>query len=188
MSAPLSLMNDLEAAVQRGSREKRVNALRRITDLFLVAPARLNDAQIHLFDDVLTHLITRVEVKARTELARRLAPIEQAPAEMVRNLAHDDEIAVAGPVLTESRRLTTHDLVGIAQHKGQTHLEVRRQSCSEHDTVAAAAEFKKLTAQTAARVLRFWQVRQIVGPDAGAIDRSGLPDLRTRGGERDETG
>jgi uncharacterized protein (DUF2336 family) len=81
MSAPLSLMNDLEAAIQRGAREKRVDALRRITDLFLVAPARLNDEQIVLFDDVLTHLITRVEVKARAELARRLAPIEQAPAD-----------------------------------------------------------------------------------------------------------
>ena len=43
MSVQQSLMDELEAAVQSGSREKRVNTLRRITDLFLMAPAQLND-------------------------------------------------------------------------------------------------------------------------------------------------
>ena len=46
MSAQQSLMDELEEAVQSGSREKRVNTLRRITDLFLVAPAQLSNEQI----------------------------------------------------------------------------------------------------------------------------------------------
>ena len=41
---------------------------------------------------------------------------------MIRSLASRDEIAVAAPVLTGSRRLTTNDLVEIAQTKGQAHL------------------------------------------------------------------
>jgi uncharacterized protein (DUF2336 family) len=122
MQAQQSLMDELEEAVQSGSRERRVDTLRRITDLFLVAPAQLDDEQIGIFDDVLTHLVARVETRARAELADRLAPIAHAPADVIKRLAHDDEIAVAGPVLAQSTRLTTEDLVSIAQQKGQAHL------------------------------------------------------------------
>jgi uncharacterized protein (DUF2336 family) len=123
MNAHGSLMDELEEAVQSGSREKRVDTLRRVTDLFLVASSsQLSMEQIGVFDDVLTHLVARVETKARAELAKRIAPSDQAPNEVVRRLAQDDEIAVAGPVLTQSNRLTTTDLLNIAQNKGQAHL------------------------------------------------------------------
>lgn len=122
MSARQSLMDELEEAVSSGSRDKRVDTLRRITDLFLTAPAQLNTEQIGVFDDVLTHLIARVETRARAELAKRLAPVDQAPADAMRKLAFDDEITVAGPVLAQSKRLSTDDLVDIAQQKGQGHL------------------------------------------------------------------
>ena len=41
---------------------------------------------------------------------------------MIRRLARDDEIAVAGPVLAQSVRLTPTDLVDIAETKSQAHL------------------------------------------------------------------
>jgi uncharacterized protein (DUF2336 family) len=41
---------------------------------------------------------------------------------VIRRLARNDEIAVAGPVLTQSARLTTGDLVEIATTKSQQHL------------------------------------------------------------------
>jgi uncharacterized protein (DUF2336 family) len=122
MNARQSLMDELEIAVRHGSRGQRMDTLRRVTDLFLIASQHLDDEQIALFDDVLTQMIARVETKARAELAKRLAPIDQAPNEVVRRLAHDDEIAVAGPVLSQSTRLTTADLVDIAEQKGQAHL------------------------------------------------------------------
>jgi uncharacterized protein (DUF2336 family) len=122
MGAHQSLMDELEDAVQSGSRDKRVETLRRITDLFLTAPAQLNDAQIGVFDDVLTHLVERVEIRARAELAKRLAPVDQAPNEIIQRLARDDEIIVAGPVLTQSKRLSTADLIEIAGKKSQGHL------------------------------------------------------------------
>lgn len=122
MTAPQSLMDELEEAVRHGSRERRMDTLRRMTDLFLMVPQQLDNEQIALFDDVLTHMIARVETKARAELAKRLAPVDQAPNEVIRRLAHDDEIAVAGPVLSQSSRLTTADLVDIAEQKGQAHL------------------------------------------------------------------
>ena len=122
MNARQSLMDELENAVRHGSREQRMDTLRRVTDLFLISPQQLDDDQIALFDDVLGHMIARVETKARAELAKRLAPVDQAPNEVIRKLAHDDEIAVAGPVLSQSTRLTTADLVDIAEQKGQAHL------------------------------------------------------------------
>lgn len=117
-----SLISKLEGAVQHGSKSERIDTLRRITDLFLSTSDRLNTEQIDVFDEVLGHLIKRMEARALSELSERLAPIENAPIGVVRSLARDDEIAVAGPVLSMSRRLSSADLVDIARSKGQAHL------------------------------------------------------------------
>jgi uncharacterized protein (DUF2336 family) len=118
----LSLIDELEHAVKNGSPENRTNTLRRVTDLFLHDANRLNDKQIEVFDDILCLLAERIEKSALVDLGKRLAPIGNAPGRMIRSLASHDEIAVAAPVLTGSRRLTTNDLVEIAQTKGQAHL------------------------------------------------------------------
>jgi uncharacterized protein (DUF2336 family) len=127
------LISELEDAVRRGSQEKRVETLRRITDLFLGVNDQLNEEQILVFDQVLGHLIARIELKALIELSDRLAPIHNAPINVVHTLARDDEIAVAGPVLSMSDRLTTPDLIEIALVKSQSHLLAisKRSSLSE---------------------------------------------------------
>lgn len=117
-----SLIDELESAVKTGSPENRLNTLRRITDLFLRDADRLNNEQIKVFDDVLCRLTAKIEKTARIELAKRLAPVDTAPVEMVRRLAKDDEIDVARPVLAESKRLSDGDLVEIARTKSQAHL------------------------------------------------------------------
>jgi len=122
MGAQTSLIAEIETAINSGSQEKRVDTLRRVTDLFLNDADRFNEEQIGLFDDVLGHLITRIEGKAMVELSTRLAPVDNAPTEVIRQLARNDEIAVAGPVLIQSKRLTTDDLVDIAKTKSQGHL------------------------------------------------------------------
>src|ERR1700688_1165277 len=98
MEAGQSLISELEDAIQSGSKDKRVDSLRRITDLFVSDADRLNDQQIDVFDDVLSHLIKRIEGKALAELSRRLGPINNAPTEIVRRLARDDNIMVAEPI------------------------------------------------------------------------------------------
>jgi uncharacterized protein (DUF2336 family) len=122
MTAARSLIPEIEDVIQRGSAEKRAETLRRITTLFLEGSSYFNDEQIQLFDDVLTRLIAEIETKARAELSRRLAPVANAPHELVRRLANDDEISVAGPVLMQSPRLDSADLASIASSKGQAHL------------------------------------------------------------------
>ena len=117
-----SIIAELEEAVQSGSSQKRVDTLRQVTNLFLHDGARLSDDQVKVFDDVLCLLIARVESRARAELSARLAPIDYAPFEVIQYLARDNEIAVAGSVLTKSNRLRISDLVEIARTKGQDHL------------------------------------------------------------------
>jgi hypothetical protein len=53
MDASHSLIAELEDAIESGSKDKRVDTLRRITDLFVSGADRLNDQQIDVFDDVL---------------------------------------------------------------------------------------------------------------------------------------
>jgi uncharacterized protein (DUF2336 family) len=117
-----SLIGELESAIHSGSKEKRVATLRRVTDLFLTGADRFTQDQIDVFDDVIGHLVRRIEGKALTELSERLAPVERAPIEVIRRLARDDEIAIAAPVLSQSQRLTSQDLIEVAKTKGQDHL------------------------------------------------------------------
>jgi uncharacterized protein (DUF2336 family) len=117
-----SILAELEEAVKNGSSEKRVDMLRRVTGLFLGEANRLNEQQISVFDDVLVHLIQRIETKALGELSTSLAPVDNAPVELVRRLSRHDEITIAGPVLTHSPRLSDNDLIDIAKSKSQGHL------------------------------------------------------------------
>jgi len=123
MAAALSLIPELEKVVQHGSREKRAETLQRITTLFLDGAGTYNDEHVDLFDDVFGLLIEEIESKARAELSTHLAPVTNAPARVLRTLANDDDIAVAGPVLKLAPRLPEADLVDVAKSKSQAHLQ-----------------------------------------------------------------
>jgi uncharacterized protein (DUF2336 family) len=122
MEVSTSLIAELEDAIQSGSKDKRVDTLRRVTDLFVADADRFNDLQINVFDDVLGHLTKRIEDKALAELSRRLGPVNNAPIEVIRRLARHDSIAVAEPILTQSPRLGDNDLIEIANTKPLAHL------------------------------------------------------------------
>lgn len=122
MRAPKSLIAELETAVSGSSKDKRQKTLRRVADLFLSNADRFNDDHVDVFDDVLLYLIKRVETQATTELGQRLAPVENAPFQVMQHLARHDDIAVAAPVLAESTQLGDHDLTEIAETKSHGHV------------------------------------------------------------------
>jgi uncharacterized protein (DUF2336 family) len=122
MSASASLIPELEEVIQRGSTERRRAMLGRITAFFLEGASRFSEDQVRLFDAVLGRLIAEIEAKARMELSHKLAPIGNAPVGVVRCLAHDRDIAVAGPMLKCSPRIGDADLVDIARTGSQAHL------------------------------------------------------------------
>jgi uncharacterized protein (DUF2336 family) len=131
LNAELSIVDEVETAINIGSAEKRLETIKRVTDLFLSSVGNFNSEQIELFDDVLERLIKTIEIRAiadvsariaLAEMSMQLAPVAHAPPSVVRRLARHDEISVAGPVLKESARLSTEDLVEIAETKGEQHL------------------------------------------------------------------
>ena len=122
MNATLSIISELEEVVQHGSRKRRAETLQRITALFLNGASNYNDGHVDIFDAVFGLLIDEIESKARAELSNHLAPVGNAPIKVLRRLANDDDIAVAGPVLKLATRLAESDLVDVAETKGQAHL------------------------------------------------------------------
>jgi uncharacterized protein (DUF2336 family) len=133
-----SLIPELEQALAAGSPAMRLNALTRITDLFLSGSGRHSNEQVALFDDVLMVLVETIETNAKVQLARRLAGLADSPPRLVRTLAFDDSIAVAAPILMRSERLTDRDLVENASTKSQDHLQAitQRRHLSEPVTDA----------------------------------------------------
>jgi uncharacterized protein (DUF2336 family) len=118
----LPLLDELEAALTSGSIPRRVDILSRVTDLFVTNAENYSEEQIGVFDDVMARLVNAIETKARAKLAQRLAPIANAPSNVIHMLAFDDDIEVAGSVLTLSERLDERDLLISAGTKSQKHL------------------------------------------------------------------
>ncbi|WP_438275030.1 DUF2336 domain-containing protein [Nitrobacter sp.] len=117
-----SLLDELQTVLAHGTVARRVETLRRVTDLFLNNAVDYSDEQITVFDDVFNCLIRHIETSAKALLARRLAPIAKAPPQIIHALAFDDLIEIAAPVLSLSERLGDDALVENARSKSQAHL------------------------------------------------------------------
>jgi uncharacterized protein (DUF2336 family) len=122
LAAQAPLIPELEEALRRISADKHGDTVRRVTDFFVAGASRFGELHVCLFDRILGRLIATMEGPALVELARTLAPIPNAPPDVIRRLARDDAIAVAGPVLTRSSCLHEQDLIEIARTKSQAHL------------------------------------------------------------------
>jgi uncharacterized protein (DUF2336 family) len=117
-----SLIDELEDSISNGTEQRRLVALRRVSDMFVAGSSRYTPEQISLFDDVLLRLADCIETEARARLSHSLASLHNAPPKVVRSLAFDDAIEVAAPVLTNSPHLSDADLVANARTKSQGHL------------------------------------------------------------------
>ena len=122
MTAQNSLIHELEDALSEGSAERRERTLRRVTDLFVFGSSHFSGDHIAVFDGVFSHLVADIEQSARAALADRLAALPNAPPKVMRKLAFDDAIEVAGPVLAKSEQLDNVSLVENAKTKSKPHL------------------------------------------------------------------
>jgi len=129
----LPLLDELESALASGDLPRRIAILTRTTDLFINGAEHFSEEQVGVFDDVMARLVCAIEAKARAKLSHRLAPIPNAPSNVIHMLAFDDDIEVARPVLTQSERLNDRDLLVSAGTKSQQHLFAitQRNSLSE---------------------------------------------------------
>ena len=138
MSRAVSIIGEVEQALYDASAAKRSDVLRRVTDLFVGEAEHFSADQTALFDTVLGQLVSHIESRAAAELSQRLAPIANAPLQTVRHLATHDDIAVSGPILEKSERLSDDDLVAIAKTKSQVHLAKIANRARLNETVTDA--------------------------------------------------
>src|SRR5882757_1577279 len=122
MTTATALIPELDEIVSHGDPKRRAEAARRISELFLQGAASFGADHVDLFDDVLVTLVPHTEFAARADLAERLSLLANAPRGLVVQLAHEDEIAIAGPLLRRSPVIDEQMLVEIASVKGQGHL------------------------------------------------------------------
>src|SRR5262249_27981009 len=71
---------------------------------------------------ILSGIVPQTELTARAEIAERIAAIANGPPTLIGQLAREDNMSVAGPVLRRSPVLDERALVEIARSKGQDHL------------------------------------------------------------------
>ncbi len=142
------LLLDLEQLASAKSDRKQPELLDRVTDLFFATSESQRESDTAIFGDVMERIAYEVEVEARAQLARRLAPADNAPSALVRGLAKDD-ISVARPILEQSTCLSDKDLVQIASSHGQDHLHAiasrRTLSSRVTDVIVARGDDRVLT-------------------------------------------
>ncbi len=119
---PNDVLHQLEDILASRYVSRRAEILERVTDLFVFGSGKFNEEHVDLFDHVLFKLLDNVAIAARAQLGSRLAGLPDAPLRLLRLLASDETIAVAGPVLRQSDRLDEETLVATAQTRGQEHL------------------------------------------------------------------
>src|ERR1700680_1396742 len=122
MTVATSLIPGLDEIVKHGDPKRRAEAARRISELFLLGVANFRPDHVDLFDGILVGLVPHTEIAARAALAEQLSVLAKAPRALVGQLAREDEISIAGPLLRRSPVIDQQALIEIARIKGQDHL------------------------------------------------------------------
>lgn len=122
MGITATLIDELESTAAQQPIGQRAKALQRVADLFTNNSDQLSTEQIALFDDVMSRLLKQIDVTARASFGKRLSGMASAPPGVVRGLALDDSIEVAGPVLRRFEGISEETLVEGAMTKSQGHL------------------------------------------------------------------
>jgi uncharacterized protein (DUF2336 family) len=122
MSTVQSLIAELDEVLLKASRTEFMSILQRMTDLFVErAPTYSND-HIAVFDEVFGRLVGKAERPELIELSDRLAPVDNAPTNVVDRLARHDDIAISGPLLLKSSAVKDQTLAAVAKEKSERHL------------------------------------------------------------------
>jgi uncharacterized protein (DUF2336 family) len=122
MTAATSLIPGLDEIVRNGDPKRRAEAARRISEMFLQGSTHFRPDHVDLFDGFLIDLVPHTETAARAGLAEQLSLLANAPRRLVGQLAREDEILIAGPLLRRSPVIDEKELIEIARMKGQGHL------------------------------------------------------------------
>jgi uncharacterized protein (DUF2336 family) len=121
VSAPPAI-KELDDLVRSGDPRRRATAVRQLADLFVGGAPGFKSQHVAVFDGVLSVLAPATESTTRAELAVRIAGLENAPPNLVGQLARDADVRVAGPLLRASPLIDEPTLIEVARAMGQSHL------------------------------------------------------------------
>jgi hypothetical protein len=175
MTVATSLIPGLDDILRGGDPSRRAEAAHRIAELFLEDAPRLQPNHVELFDGLLIELVPFTETTARAEFAERLSLLANAPRALVGQLARENEILVAAPLLRRSPVLEEQVLIEIAHLKGQGHL-------------LAMSERPKLSSDLTDVIVRRGDrdvVRRAAGNAGAVFSDKGYSELIKRAGRDD---
>ena len=134
MASTNTNLHRLVELAKEPSSERRRDLMREVTDLFLEDPNGYSSTESNQFGEILAQVAKDVEVAVRAELADKLADVPAAPGNLMKDLATDDAMEVASPVLQRSECLSEDDLLDIVKSKGRDHAMAvsRREDVSEN--------------------------------------------------------
>jgi len=173
MAAATSLIPGLQDIVRRSDPKRRATVIRSLSTLFVQGADLFGSQHIELFDGILTGLLPQAELAARIDMAERFAALAKAPPQLVHELAHEDHIAVAGPLLRASPLLGEAVLVELARSKGQEHLL----AIAEREVVSAAVS--DVVVRRGERDV----VRRLAGNAGAQFSQQGYAGLIKRAGD-----
>ena len=122
MNSQENIIDQLESILASRDLSRRAGICERSPISFVLGSGKLSEDQIELFDNVMARLLENIEQAARAQFGSRLAGLPDAPPNVIRILASDAAIEVAGPVLRHCELLDQDALVENARTQSQDHL------------------------------------------------------------------
>src|SRR5689334_18808703 len=93
------LLAELESTLGPKPTPRTFEIMREVTDLFVEGVDTYSVSQFAVFDDVICRLIDHNGPPAVAEVSQKLAQIGKGPTNVVRRLASDADLSIAGPFL-----------------------------------------------------------------------------------------
>lgn len=113
---------DLVDLASERSSEKRVELLRRITNVYADQINERNTTEQYLFDELVSKLIDKISPADRAEASSHLSKLPKIQPALAQQLANDRDINVAGPIVRNYAGLPEKVLIGVAKTGSQDHL------------------------------------------------------------------
>ena len=121
-AARQALFAEIEQTLGTATERERARILTGSKRLFLQHADTLDSNATALFDELFMRQVSGADIDALEALSNAVAALPYAPVKLVHYLAHHEQIAVAGPVLTIAKGLDPAEVMALAKCRGQEHL------------------------------------------------------------------
>jgi hypothetical protein len=121
------LVQRMERGTYKAGLVEQSEVVERLTDLFDQKAKRLPQDRAAIFDHLFLNLSDGIDARTRNKLAQTLSMHSRSPPRIVEKFANDDDIAVAGPILSSGLDIPEAVLAAVANEKGEKHLRALAQ-------------------------------------------------------------